>query len=164
MANTASISVNMVRSTAVTETFSEASPGGTPVFDPQYVNLTLDASTTPAVTKHSPYTLSLTAGAATIDLTSLPGITEDETVDGSGLKVQMACFENPDTNANNMTITFGASNGYLLLGTAWKIILKPGQSFQTYLDDGAPVIDGTHKNIDVAGTGTQSLLVEIVMG
>lgn len=125
---------------------------------------TYTAGTDVPVTKHAAFQQALTAGAATIDLTALPGLTGDETVDGTGLKVQVAKFRNLSTNANDITVTEGASNGYELLGSAFTFILKPGQSLTLFLDDAAPDIASGARTIDVSGTGTQELECHFVMG
>ena len=71
----------------------------------------LNAASTPPVTKVAALQAALTAGAATVDLTSLTG-TNGATVDGTGLRVQAMKLRNPSTNANAITVVEGASNGY----------------------------------------------------
>ncbi len=124
---------------------------------------TLTASTTPPVSKHAAFQQALTAGVATIDLTALVG-TNGAAVDGTGLKVQAFKFANPSTNANAITVVFGAATGYLLGGTAWKWTLSPGQEIEGYGNSATPTISALLKNIDLAGTASQALNVEIVMG
>jgi archaellin len=121
----------------------------------------LTSTSTPAATKCSYNTLSLTAGAKTIDLTSIPTVTS-ATDTMTGLKVQLCKIKN--NGANAMTFTFGASNGYLLLGTAWKIILPAGAEVMFNGNNGAAAIDGTHKTIDVSGTGTDSFDFAVICG
>ena len=104
----------------------------------------------------------LTAGAATIDLTALTG-TNGAAVDFTGLKVQAAKFINPVGNAA-MTITFGATNPYLLGGTAFKWILSAGQELLVYLNDASPDVASGAKNIDISGTLAQSLTCVLVAG
>ncbi len=148
------------------ETFDGALSGdSTASFGPLNETLTTyTASSTIPVTKHSEGTKLLSTGAGTFDLTQLPGKTADETVNGTGLKVQFAWFRNPATNANAITITFGASNPYLLKGSAFKMILQPGQSDKFFGDDATPDVGGSSKTIDIAGTGSQGLEYLIVMG
>lgn len=124
----------------------------------------LTSSTDVPVTKHSEFQQALSSGTATIDLTALPGLTDDETVDGTGLKVQIAKFRNLASNANAITITFGASNPYNLLGSAFVMELLPGQSITLYLDEAAPDIASGAKNLDISGTGAQILECQFVMG
>lgn len=133
------------------------------VFDGHNTVLVMNATTTPPALQHATFQAALTAGAATIDLTALPGT--QGTVVGTGQKVRACFFRNPATNANPITIKFGAANPYLLLGAAWSMVLTPGQFVgPIYLKDGAPAIDATHKNIDLSGTGAQALDCVIVLG
>jgi hypothetical protein len=126
-------------------------------------SVTIDGGTTVPATAVAAFPQALIAGAATIDLRALVG-TNGVAVDGNGLKVQMAKFRNKSTNANSITLTFGASNGYLLFGSGWQIILLPGQEFMAYLKDQAPDIDATHKTIDITGTLAQVLECILVLG
>lgn len=123
----------------------------------------LNAATVPPVTKIAAFNKALVAGAATIDLTALLG-TNGATVDGTGLKVVAFKAKAPAANANEITLTEGAVDGYALAGATFKIGVKPGQEVTFYGDDDAPVIAGADKTIDMAGTGVQTLDIEIVMG
>ena len=129
-------------------------------FRPNFVSA-LNASSSPAVTKQIQRTLALTAGAATVNLASLVG-TNGAAVDFTGLKVQHFKFINP--GANPITFTFGASNPYLLLGSGWKIIVPAHSEVAGMLSDQPPDVDSTHKNIDIAGTGTDSFNIILVAG
>lgn len=124
---------------------------------------TIDASSTVPATKTASFQKALSTGAATIDLTALVG-SNGAAVDFTGLKVQLAKFRNPSTNANGITVTFGASTPYLLLGAAFKFILLPGQEITIYGNDAAPDVSGSLKMIDLAGTGSQALDVILVAG
>lgn len=127
--------------------------------------LNLTASTTPPVTKSTSFRQAMTGGAATIDLTALSGDAADETTDLTGLKVQALKLRNKSTNANKITVSNGASNGYKLDGaTAWSIPLAPGQSVLFSLNDAADDVAPTTCTIDLAGTLAQELEVEIVAG
>ena len=152
---------------SLVETFeSFADPAdATATFDGLNTEVTLGAATSPPITKHAEYAKVLSVGAGTIDLTALPvnnhaGSTQDCT----GLKVQMAKFQNPVTNANPITVTFGASNPYLLAGAGFKIILQPGEEWTFKGNDTTPDVAGGAKDIDLAGTGSQALNVQLVLG
>lgn len=123
----------------------------------------MNASSTPPATKAAYFSKALVAGAATIDLTALTG-TNGVTVVGTGLKVQVARFKNPSTNANSIVVTVGASNGYNLAGSDFKVTLAPGQEQTFYGNDATPDVGSGAKNIDISGTGTQALQVSIVLG
>lgn len=125
----------------------------------------LTASTSVPVTTQTAFQKALSAGAGTIDLTDLPdhnGVASE--IDGTGLKLQVAKFANPSSNANSITVTFGASDPYLLAGSAWKVILQPGQEVTFFLNEAAPNIASNAKDIDIAGTGSQVLNVQLIMG
>lgn len=139
-----------------------ATAGNRVVIHNQYnSSATLDANTTPPVTKVAAFSQALTAGAATIDLTALTG-TNGASVDGTGLKVQV--FKIKNKGANNLTVKFGASNPYNLLGASWTLILAQNQEITVYGNDATPDIASGAKNIDLSGTTTQTSEVVIVMG
>lgn len=127
---------------------------------------TLTGSTTPPVTKHAEDALAMSAGAATINLAALPGKTAEETVNFTGLKLQLAIFENPATNANKIKIAKGASNGYgtCASGDDWDVTLSPGQRVKLELDDAAPDVGSGARTLDITGTGTQVLNYVLVAG
>lgn len=161
-----SVRVNYQSSLTVRETLETNVPAASDAeivhsgFD---TNAALNSASTPTATKHAAFSKALSAGAATIDLTALTG-TGGVTVDGTGLKVVACKFQNPSTNANNIQVCFGASNAYLLgTNAAWKVTLCPGDEYLGKFHAN-PSIDSTHKNIDLAGTGTQALNCEIVLG
>jgi len=124
---------------------------------------TFNATTTVPATTVSSFNKTMSSGAATIDLRALTGV-NGAAIDGNGLKVQCAKFRNKTTNANNITIVGGASNGFLIFGTAGTITLPPGGEILLYLKDQSSDIDATHKTIDISGTGSQVLECLIVMG
>jgi hypothetical protein len=123
---------------------------------------TLNASSTAPATKCAHVLQALTAGAATIDLTAVQGTQGNVTF--SGLKIQLFRATATTGNANVLTLTEGASNGYELAGNTWKVGLLSGQSFMFFGNDGAPDVGGSAKDIDLAGTGSQSVEISIVGG
>lgn len=129
-------------------------------------DLALTSSTTPPVTKHGGGELTMSTGTGSIDLTAVPGLTSEETVVGTGLKLQALKLRNKSTNANIITVAKGASNGYGLDASAtdWDVTLSPGQEVTFYLDDAAPDIASGARILDVTGTGSQVLEYHAVMG
>lgn len=125
---------------------------------------TLDGTTTPAVTKYAAFQQALTAGAATIDLADMPGDNPGDSVDGTGLKARFVKFRAPEDNAAAITLTAGASNGYDLLGADWSLALAPGEEATHRLLTTPPTVAGGAKEIDLAGTGTDVLDCEIILG
>jgi len=161
------ITVAYASTVQIVETFSGAQSGDpTATFGPYNDADTLTAATSVPVTKHADFDQALSTGTATINLQALPGKTADETIVGTGLKVQILKLRNKSTNANKITATKGASNGYGLdaAGASWTIALDPGQSALLILKDSAPDIAAGARTIDLTGTGSQVLEVEVVMG
>lgn len=120
-------------------------------------------SSTPPASKVADFQQALSGGVATINLTALTG-TNGIAVDFTGLKVQFVKFINPSTNANAITVTFGASNAYLLHGAAFKYILQPGEEVMFKGLSTTPTVSASLKNIDISGTGTQALNVQLIAG
>lgn len=127
---------------------------------------TLTASTTVPATIDTQYTLTMSGGLGSIDFTALPGLNASETIDGTGLKVQLLKLKVPITNLNAVTVAKGASNGYGLAtaGTTWTVTLSPGQSMLFVLSDLAPDVAPGARILDVTGTTTQTLQVGVVLG
>ena len=134
-------------------------------------SVNLSSSSTPAVTKGAWFTQALTAGAATIDLTNLTG-TNGIAVDLTGLKVQRLLIINGTISGkavaagsnSAVTITGGASNGYLLFGASGSVVKGAGTNLYMEDNETLPDIDATHCEIDLAGTGTDEFLVGILAG
>ena len=128
---------------------------------------TLTASTTPPVTAYSAFSKTLSSGSGTIDLTSLPdnnGVAAAVTL--NGLKPQVVKLRNKSTNANAITVAKGASNGYTGFGSAFSLTLQPGDEFLWKGNDNSGVTDvgSGAKTLDLTGTGSQVLEVEIIAG
>jgi hypothetical protein len=119
---------------------------------------TLNASSTPPITQVSNFLLTLTAGAATINLAALTGA--DGTIDGTGLRVQLIRIKN--LGSNSMAFSNGASNGIALAcGT---ITVPAGGKTQIFLNDASPDIAAADRTIDVAGTLVETAEVTIWLG
>jgi len=123
----------------------------------------LDSSTTPAITKVAVLTATLSGGALTLNLASLTG-TEGETVDGTGLKVQVLKLSASSANTGAITIVPGASNGINLLGASSSLAVYPGGEYLLYFDDESPDISSSVRTLDLSGTGTEALSVGVLMG
>lgn len=124
-----------------------------------------DASSTPSVTQVSSDTIALVAGAKTVDLTALP-LVNGATLDATGLKIVAILFSNASASTGAMTFAKGASNGYTGLGANFSIAVPPGGCVEAYTAKHSSVaaVSGTVKTIDVAGTGTESFNIIIVLG
>ncbi len=122
------------------------------------------ASSVPC-SKSSKFTLALSSGTATLDLTAIPDDVNG-TFDATGLKVQFLRFHATATNANKIVASNGASNPYRLdaTTTAWSDTLVAGQIAQHELNNAGDTVGGSHKTIDFAGTLVQTIDVHIVVG
>lgn len=124
----------------------------------------LDANSTAPATKAVVREYSLTAGALTIDLTSLLGAF-GEAVTGLGLKPQYLHILNPQNNSNLVFAT-GATNGITLPGGGWT---TPGSTagdvheVRFYPEVIQDVASGD-RTIDVTGTSNQSFTLALVFG
>lgn len=167
------MAISAVLSTELTPTDSAPAIAGITstklVFDANRTQASLNSASTPAVTKKANFTLTLSGGVASIDLTAVPDAAGPQ--DFTGLKIQSMKFQN--TGANKMTLTKGASNGLGLTtgNDSWTVPLPPVLANAAMypeivlaLPEGTPDIDSTHKTIDVAGSGSQQLLCTIVAG
>jgi hypothetical protein len=125
-----------------------------------------NANTDPPASKMSAVEVTLVAGVASIDLTSLPA-TGGGTFDATGLKVRAALMINPEENANPLVIEPGDTNPYLLFGADFKVPLAPGQEHGYDLIDAAPAVGPTSKLIKLSDGGvggTESHQVLLLMG
>jgi hypothetical protein len=147
----------------VTRTFSGEGIVGTQVVNVtgEDTSETLTGSSTPAVSKDACLSLALSSGAITLDMTAMldPNL---GTVSISGLTPAHVKLRNPSTNANSITIAKGASNGYTGFGASFSVTLAPGS--EILLRVGSIVVDGTHKTLDLTGTGSQALSIQITAG
>lgn len=130
-------------------------------FDGGNLDTTLSSATTPDVTGHGVGVLTLTAGAGTLDLTSLTG-PNSVAVSLSGKKPRAVLLEN--TGANPMTVAKGASNGYTGFGSAYSETIPAGGKVLKYLGANGTAVSGSVKTLDVSGTGAQVLKYQIVGG
>lgn len=142
-----------------TLTTADGSTNPTVVFDNFDVTGRLNASSTPPATKVICKTITLSGGAYTLDLTTETG-TNGVAIGGTGLRVQFIRVTNNGDNA--MTFSEGASNGLAIAcGT---FIVPAGGTTMMFLNDASPDIASGDRTIDVAGTGTQTFKLTIVLG
>jgi hypothetical protein len=123
---------------------------------------TLNSGSTPPITKSLTIAQALTAGSATLDVTNAVDAISGATVTLTGLKPAYMKLQNPATNANPITIVFGAVNGYTGFGAGFNLTLPVGG--EVLLRLGAIVFDATHKTFDLTGTGAQVLNIQILAG
>ena len=116
----------------------------------------LTATTTVPATKVISDTRSLTAGADTIDLTSMGG-PYNTTVTFAGLKVQLLKIKSDATNGAVLVVEKGATNGYELFGdTSGQIAVPPGGEALFFFNDGLADVSGGAKTIDFSSIDTNA--------
>lgn len=114
--------------------------------------LALDGTTTPDLTGGGYKSATIGGGGTgSIDLTDL---TLGAAVTSlSGKQPRALMLYAPDTNAGDVTVTKGASNGYGGLGGSFSLVLKPGMGQLVWWSvDNATAVGGTAKILDLAGT------------
>lgn len=151
---------------ALSEDLAQADP--TYVHDIGGTRGTLNAASTPAVTKTFSDTINLVDDAATLDLTSLSG-PAGTTVDFTDLKVHVVKLSCPSSNTAGITVDRGAANAYNLFGadnaSAEQVEVLPGATHMFYHgDDQTEGVDATHSDVQFAGTGTEAISVMLVAG
>jgi hypothetical protein len=124
-----------------------------------------NSASTPDVDS-APYSKILTLSGGTDNIDLYDGLVDPEgnALSLNGKKVRAVKFQAPTTNTGNVTITEAASNGYELLGDAFKMILTPGQSVLVYCENDAPTISSTVTNIAYSGTLNDKLKVVAIFG
>lgn len=121
----------------------------------------MDGTTGPSITKEWHGTVTLAAGVKTLNLAALVDALLG-TVDMTGLKLKLVHITAPSTNTAVITIVPGASNGYTSLGLGLRIGI--GDSQGPLIMNGAIAVDATHKNLDFAGTGAETLYMVLGFG
>lgn len=122
--------------------------------------LTLNASSTPAIDSAAFEDVTLTAGAATLDLTVL--LLNAGSVSLSGKKPEIVIFRNDSTHA--ITVAKGASNGYTGFGSSFSIAIPAGGAVMLFLNGNAAAVSGSVKTLDLTGTGSDVLKVGFAAG
>ena len=99
-----------------------------------------------------------TSGTATVDLTAIT-LARDvtQTQDLTGKKLRAVDLKAPSTNAANVSITVGASNGYPLAGSSFTIELAPGDRMCFLKAADGTAVSSSAKTLDVTVTSTDVL-------
>ena len=151
-----------VRETLASNTGSASDSSRVITHDAYNESATLSATSTPPATTCAHFLLTLSAGAATVDLRALTG-TNGAAVDLNGLKVQAVRIKN--LGANSMTVKVGATNGHTGIFAATNgHPIQPSGHVQCFSNDAGDDVDATHKTWDVTGTGSQTSEWTIVAG
>lgn len=142
------------------------SPG--PTFDTANlaatISGTIDATTSVAATKVISAQVSLSAGAASMDLISNTYGWGGAAVTFSGLKVQLAFFQNLSTNTAAVTIADGATNGLNIFGdSSGQITLGIGAWAFFYNADRLDDVGASDKTIDFSSSDVDAAVNVILV-
>lgn len=166
MANTVSANLETKLTVGETIDLSESNVSGNPEVTHVISGaaVTLNASSTPAATKVSSGTLTLSSGSATIDLTAAPN--PIATVDFTGLKINAFKFAADSNNTEPITIEGHATNGYDLFASLsdGKIQLDPGDVCLMLCNNSNPDVGASLKVIDFASSDVDAVLEYELVG
>ncbi len=127
-------------------------------------------SSTPAAVASSYFAVALVAGAATVDLTALPGPVDAATCGpaGAATAVQAIKIAAPTTNLHSIAVTPSTINGYAASGKGF--IFASGQSVELAPGDEilwkgtAPTVGSACRDLTLTGSGTDVLNFAIILG
>lgn len=119
------------------------------------------ASTTQNTTVVGYGTITLSAGAAALNLAAIPGL-NGVAQDFTGLKIRSIHLRAGAVNANPITMSKGASNGYTGAGAAFSVTLVAGK--EALIETDTTAVAAGVRTLDVAGTGAQTLDYIITAG
>ncbi len=135
------------------------------------VEETRNVSSVPAAQEVACFQKTLVAGAATIDLTSLTS-TNGRVYDATGKRLLEILITNDA--ATKVTIAAGASNGYVSsnvpfsttgIGVQGKTSGNDvGGRVHCYFGSSAPLVSGSVKTLDLAGSSTETVNITMVFG
>lgn len=112
----------------------------------------LSPTSSPAITKVHSGVHTLTAGAETIDLTSLAG-PHASTITFLALKVRLIKIKAASTNTHAIVFVDGASNGYNIWGDAsGSLTVPPDGVAMLYFANGLDAVASGDRTIDVSST------------
>lgn len=144
-------------------TGSAASAKRTVTHDAFNETMTLDASSTPAASQVAALQVTLSAGAATLDLQALTA-TNGYVLDASALKLLAILVVND--NSNDVTLSEGAVNGYAI--PTLTVHSKNGGDFPgvllQYFADNLDAVAAADSEIDFAGSGSDVFDVLMLFG
>lgn len=126
------------------------------------LELTLKSDSTPDAEGDAVVLVTLTAGAATVDLTALANL-DGDTRTAAGKKIRGFLFYNPSTAL--ITVSKGASNGHAPLSTTFVRHVAPnGGVDMAYMPDATAITNSSNDTLDFAGTGTDTILMKVLWG
>lgn len=125
-------------------------------------DVALSPTSTPAVTKVWAGRVTLSSGAATLDLAALDRGAELSDLNLSGLKVQAIGIFPASANTALVDATAGASNGYGIFGAGNTRDLFAGGRYVDYSPEGLADVGGAAKEIDFSSSDGDAI-VDVVI-
>jgi hypothetical protein len=128
--------------------------------------LELDSGTTPDFEDYAIFTVTMTAGAATVNLAALPHLQGGATItkDATNKKVRALYCKTASANTGNVTVAKGASNGYAPLGSTLSWIIAPDGSVGMYFKAAAADVASGARTLDISGTGAEIVYMAVAWG
>jgi hypothetical protein len=146
--------------------------GGTLPFTHNEMDLSLqqlNSSSSPPISEGAVFNVTMSGTTATLNLTSLTGLPTNTVTDGSNgggtsvaSEAQIVVFSN--TGSHPLTISNAGSNSYALFGATYSLTLLPGQYIFAYLNNSAPQVLSTQKNILLTGTNGDTYKILVLFG
>ncbi len=127
---------------------------------------TYNGSSDPPGVYYSSQVVALVGGNKTLDLTALLGGLQG-VIDATGLKLQVLRIRGEADGSNGaLTISEGAANPMELFGATNPIIYPAGcrKPWTFEFDDKLDAVSAGDCEIDLAGTGTDSFFIEMILG
>lgn len=140
---------------------SDLAPNPSTTSDLGSSTTTLNASTSGSpVTAEWSGTVTLSAGAATLDCTALPDPVTggSNTRNFSGLKIQVLRIKPRSTNTAAVVIGSGASNGLNVFGNSGTITLTAGADVFLRNPEGTPDVGSSAKTIDLSSSDEDAIV------
>ena len=130
---------------------------------------TRNSTTTPDVEDGAFVVIAMSGGAATIDFTALVhqilSASATLTKSASGKKIREIMFVNPTGNTGNIRVKNGASNDLIPCGSAaFDFTIPPGGSARFEYQDAGTAIGSSDRNLDISGTGAETLQMLVGWG
>ncbi|HEY1067231.1 MAG TPA: hypothetical protein VGE52_14015 [Pirellulales bacterium] len=173
MAGSASVTVALSSKMQGTVVSSDVSPDGafnasskTRILSGWDADISLNGSTTPKAEQLICTKVTLSGGAATLDLTNITQV-DGNGFDATGKKLVGYRFQNP--NNNPVTVAPGASNGYDFAGAGKDVDVPAfeeiaGKPYKLGQAPSRAVVASGDRTLDFTGTGADSILVTLTFG
>ena len=167
MATSVSAQYDLVLKVTVTQAHGDQNVTNVPVVVHSLGTIgdTLTANSAVPATEDYTETITLTAGAATIDFSALDqGDLTDIDVAAAALKPQLVIFEAAAANTAGVVIVDGAANGFNIWGDAnGSVTVLPGCANLAFWNDKLDDAGATDKTIDLSSSDVDAIIKVIIV-